>query len=246
VQANSSAVADPAGRRPFPANTRFLALATDYDGTLATEGRVEQATLQALARLKATGKRLILVTGREAPQLREVFPHIAIFDSIVAENGALLLFPSTGEERLIAAEPPPAFISTLRERGVEPLSIGRSIVATTEPHADAVEDTIDQLGLDWRVILNKESVMCLPAGVDKASGLSAALERLQISAQSVVGIGDAENDHAFLELCGYAVAVGNALPALQEAADMVTTGEAGAGVVELIDLWLGIDPRALS
>ncbi len=53
--------------------------------------------------------------------------------------------------------------------------------------------------------------MVLPAGVNKASGLAAALARLQLSPLNVVGIGDAENDHAFLRACGCAVAVANAL-----------------------------------
>jgi hypothetical protein len=50
----------------------------------------------------------------------------------------------------------------------------------------------------------------------------------------VVGVGDAENDHAFLSLCECAVAVANALPTIKERADVVTKGEAGAGVEELV------------
>jgi 3-deoxy-D-manno-octulosonate 8-phosphate phosphatase KdsC-like HAD superfamily phosphatase len=45
----------------------------------------------------------------------------------------------------------------------------------------------------------------------------------------------AENDHAFLELCGLPVAVANALPGLKEKAALVTQHSAGAGVTELID-----------
>jgi len=49
--------------------------------------------------------------------------------------------------------------------------------------------------------------MVLPAGINKASGLPAALARLRLSPLNVVGIGDAENDTAFLQACGCAVAV---------------------------------------
>jgi hypothetical protein len=51
---------------------RYLALACDYDGTLASEGRVAPETVGALERLRASGRRLLLVTGREAerPTLR--------------------------------------------------------------------------------------------------------------------------------------------------------------------------------
>ena len=43
----------------------YQALATDYDGTLATDGRVDEAVLAALQALRASGRRLILISGRE-------------------------------------------------------------------------------------------------------------------------------------------------------------------------------------
>src|SRR5207248_1459381 len=60
---------------------------------------------------------------------------------------------------------------------------------------------------------------------------------------NVVGVGDAENDHAFLSRCECAVAVANALPALQARADFVTRGERGAGVAELIEELIASDLR---
>jgi hydroxymethylpyrimidine pyrophosphatase-like HAD family hydrolase len=92
------------------------------------------------------------------------------------------------------------------------------------------------------VILNKDAVMVLPTGVDKASGLRLALAELDISPEQVVGIGDAENDQAFLRLCGCAVAVANALPAVKAEADLVTAGARGAGVAELIDRLIATAP----
>ncbi len=76
--------------------------------------------------------------------------------------------------------------------------------------------------------------MVLPAGINKASGLAAALARLRLSPLNVVGIGDAENDHAFLRACGCAVAVANALPMVKEDADLVASMPRGAGVAETI------------
>ena len=51
---------------------RYLAVATDYDGTLAYSGRVHPDVFEALQRLKDSGRRLILVTGRELPDLHLV------------------------------------------------------------------------------------------------------------------------------------------------------------------------------
>ena len=91
-----------------------LALATDYDGTLADHGTVSTEVLTALEKLKQTGRKLIMVTGRELPDLREVFPQLDIFDMIVAENGALLYDPATRKERALAPSPPEEFVARLR------------------------------------------------------------------------------------------------------------------------------------
>ncbi len=216
---------------------RYLGLATDYDATLATDGVVDHETVDCLRRLAATGRKLILVTGRQLNDLPDVFPEIVIFDRVVAENGALIYRPATRETRVLAEPPPPRFVDELRRRHLQPLFIGRVVVATVEPNDVAVNDVIRELGLDLRVILNKGSVMVLPASVDKATGLAAALDELALSPNDVVGIGDAENDLAFLAMCGCGVAVANALDVVRERADRVTTMPNGAGVREVI-AWL--------
>ena len=132
----------------------------------------------------------------------------------------------------LSALPPAEFAETLRARGV-PLSVGKVIVSTWVPHEAAVLEAIRQFGLELQVIFNKGAVMILPAGHNKASGLAAALDKMGLSPHNVVGIGDAENDHAFLDLCGCGVAVANALPMVKEKADFVTQGENGLGVIEL-------------
>jgi len=212
---------------------RYLAVATDYDGTLANAGRANPKALAMLQRPAALGCKLILVTGRELPDLRRVFPEIGLFDRVVAENGALLFDPDSEEEAVLCEPVSTQFIAELRQRGV-PFSTGRAIVATEHLHEDEVRAVIQQLGLKLQVILNKGSVMVLPTGVDKASGLKRALEEWSISPQSVVAVGDAENDEALLAACGLGVAVANAVPALKTRADLVTQGENGAGVAEAI------------
>jgi HAD superfamily hydrolase (TIGR01484 family) len=213
---------------------RYRALATDYDGTIASAGSVDATTLAALERLLGSGRRLLLVTGREVEDLMRVFPHCRLFDLVVAENGAVLWDPRINRVRDLAEKAPPAFVEELRRRGVTPLSVGRTIVATEEPHEHAVLEAIRAHGLEWQITFNKGSVMVLPAGVTKATGFDAALAELNLRPENVVGVGDAENDHAFLSRCGCAVAVANALPAVKERADLVTFSRAGAGVAELI------------
>ncbi|MFB2934777.1 HAD family hydrolase [Aerosakkonemataceae cyanobacterium BLCC-F154] len=219
---------------------RYQALATDYDGTLATDGKVDETTLAALSRLRDSGRKLILVTGRHLEDLLQTFPRIELFDRAILENGALLYRPATGEEKALGDRPPKKFIQLLQERGVAP-AVGRVIVATWHPHENTVLQTIRELGLELQIIFNKGAVMILPSGINKASGLNAALSELEIKTSQTVAVGDAENDHAFMDVCGCAVAVANALPMVKERANLVTKSARGAGVVELIDQMIDND-----
>lgn len=225
---------------------RYLTLATDYDGTIAHHGKLDEPTLEALERLKKSGRKLILVTGRELDELMEVCPSIDRFDRVVAENGALLYDPAEKRERLLGPAPDPEFVARLEARGAERVSVGRVIVATWEPHQHAALEAIHELGLELQVIFNKGAVMILPTGINKATGLSAALEELGLSPHNVVGVGDAENDHAFLAMCECSAAVANALEAVKERADLVLNQDHGAGVAELIDAILVDDLAAVA
>jgi len=222
----------------------FVALATDYDGTLAQDGAVDSATIEALEEVKRSGRKLLLVTGRDLPDLRRAFPQVALFDLVIAENGALLFNPANKEETLLAEPPPAAFVDRLQQLGVAPLTVGRCIVSTWEPNEKVVLDAIRELGLELHIVFNKGAVMVLPGNVNKAWGLKRALKPLCLSPHNVVGICDAENDQVFLSRCGCAVAVANALPSVKAKADLVVADH-GAGVVELARLLTGTDLQAL-
>ncbi|WP_129776733.1 HAD family hydrolase [Peristeroidobacter soli] len=220
---------------------RYQVLCTDYDGTLAHHGVVDELTIDALARLRDSGRKLIMVTGRELNELISAFPRLDLFDLVVAENGALLYNPATQGQKPLCEPPPPQFVAALERRNVTPLSVGKTIVATREPYEKIALEVIRDLGLELQVIFNKGAVMILPSGVNKATGLQAALKELNLSEHNAVGVGDAENDHAFLGICECAVAVANALPAVQEKADIVTKSRHGPGVTELIEEMLRDD-----
>jgi len=219
----------------------YLALATDYDGTIADEGVVDKPTLAALERLRNGARRLILVTGRELTDLQRAMPRLDLFDLVVAENGALLYVPASQKEHALGDAPPPAFVERLRELGVAPLWLGQVIVATWKSNAGKVLSAIRDLGLNLQITFNKGTIIVLPAGVTKASGLRGALAQLGLSPLNCIGVGDAENDLAFLDVCGLPVAVANAVPSVKERAAFVTTGTRGSGVAELIDQLLSTD-----
>jgi hydroxymethylpyrimidine pyrophosphatase-like HAD family hydrolase len=208
---------------------RFVAFATDYDETLADHGQVVPSTERALERLRASGRKLLLVTGRDLDDLLEVFPRVDLFDAVVAENGALLYLPQRKQERRLAEPPPPEFARALGLSGV-PLTTGRVIVATRVPHETTVLEEIRREGLELQVIFNKGAVMVLPSGVNKGTGLRHALKELRLSPHNAVAVGDAENDHVFLAEAELGAAVANALPTLKERADLVLRNPAHRGV----------------
>ena len=210
-------------------------LACDYDGTLASGGRLSPETHAALGRLRATGRIVVMVTGRQVDDLIAACPDLSPFEIVVAENGAVLFWPATRQRQVLAEPPPAAFVDRLRALGVPELWVGEVVVAMRQPHEVQAIAAIGELGLELQVIFNKGAVMVLPSGVNKATGLAAALTAIGQSAHEVVAVGDAENDHALLGAGECAVAVANAVPMLKARADLVTRGEHGAGVVELID-----------
>ncbi len=221
------------------------ALAVDYDGTIAQHGQVGTTTAAALARVRESGRRLLLVTGRMLPDLRNACPDLdRMFDAVVAENGGLLYLPARREVRTLGDPPEAALVEALRLRGVR-FDLGSSIVATDEPYAEAALAAIRETGVERTLVFNKGSLMLLPGGVTKGTGLLAALTTFELSPHNLCGIGDAENDHALLALCECSVAVADAVPALRERADHVTRGKGPAGVVEFIEEHVVADAAAL-
>lgn len=220
---------------------RYLALVTDYDGVIASNGRASSAAVAAIKRLRLSGRRTILVTGRRLDDLQESFPHLSLFDYVVAENGAIAYEPRSREVTLLAEPPPPEFIERLKELGVEPLDVGRVIVAMWLPHHTTALRAIQETGLELQVVFNRTAVMVLPAGINKATGMDYVLRKLGLSPHEVVGVGDSENDHSFLERSECAATVANAVPSIRKLADIVTKGENGAGLTELIDELIASD-----
>ena len=212
---------------------RYRAFVTDYDGTVARGGVLDPDVGEALTRLRASGRRLILATGRRLDDLAAVCPALTLFDRVVAENGGLLHDPATGATRLLGESPDEGLVAALRAQGVDPVVVGRVIIATNQHHEAAVRATLRARGSTSAIIRNRTGLMLLPAGVDKASAVAVVLEDLGVPAGAAVGVGDGENDVAFAVVCGYAVAVGDAVPELRACADLVTEAAGPAGVAAL-------------
>lgn len=96
-------------------------------------------------------------------------------------------------------------------------------------------EAVDHLDLEVGIVTNNKTIMVLPAGVNKATGLATALAELGIPGRRVVAIGDGENDIALFEFAGCGVAVANAPTTVKSTADLVTRATAGLGFSELVN-----------
>ena len=101
---------------------------------------------------------------------------------------------------------------------------------------NVVLELIHELGLELQVSFNKGAVMVLPSGVNKKSGLLAALDELGISPHNVVSVGDAENDHELLRVAEVGVAAEWGGRAQQAAADVVLEGSGPEAVAAFVTL----------
>ncbi|HEY0096649.1 MAG TPA: HAD family hydrolase, partial [Archangium sp.] len=210
---------------------RYLALAMSLDGTLSAAGRLEAA----LEQLRHSGRRALLVTARRLGELTAVCPRLELFDCVIAENGAVLHWPARRESLSLSGPVPESFVMALRRRILSPLERGQVAVYTHASHACALVEAVRELGLELQVIFCGESALAVPPGVNKGTGLQAALLSLGLSPHEAVSIGSEANDHSLLDVSECAVAVADALPALRERAAFVTRGAADAGVAELIE-----------
>ena len=222
---------------PAPDLRRFVprcrSLAFDYDGTLAEAGRVDEGLLQMLQAVRATGRRLILASGRRVESLVEVCSRLDLFDVVVAENGAVLYWPSGTRVEVLSNPPPISFLGELQRLGIA-YGSGRCVVGIARRHAARVLCVIERGYPMLRMSLNKADAMVLRNTVDKGSGLAAAARCLGLECGAAMAFGDAENDIALLESAGYGVATANALDEVKERADHVLQAAYVEGIVTFL------------
>jgi Cof subfamily protein (haloacid dehalogenase superfamily) len=77
----------------------------------------------------------------------------------------------------------------------------------------------------------------VPPGTSKGAALKMLLKDLDISAENVLALGDAENDIEMVQLAGIGVAVGNANEKLKAVANHVVASNDEDGVAEAIERW---------
>lgn len=217
------------------------ALCADYDRTLTDlDLRVVPRALDALRRARRHGKKVVIVSGRDMEFLAREVGDAA--DALVAENGCFLLHPG-GEARRLGPETDiHAALACLSI----PVERGRVLASVDVEHEPLLRATLEKARIDAHLVRNRDRVMVLPRGVDKALGVLAALASLGVDPQRAAAAGDGENDVALLSAVGYAITVANGVDELKAIADHVAPRAGGEGLADWIDeRWLAeVVPRS--
>jgi hypothetical protein len=154
---------------------KFSALALDYDGTIATDGVFDPAVREAVGEVRQRGIVVILVTGRRLSDLHAAGGELTCFDTIVAENGAVLEFPASGRHVVIGHRPSPTFLDELRRRAI-PFIAGECVLEADAQWAGSpMLEVIRSLEQPLILAFNRGRLMILPQAIAKSSGLRQAL-----------------------------------------------------------------------
>jgi hydroxymethylpyrimidine pyrophosphatase-like HAD family hydrolase len=123
----------------------------------------------------------------------------------------------------------------LEARGL-PVHEGEVLLALPAVHEPLVIEAMAELGLGagWQRVRNRASLMILPAGVDKGTGVRAALASFGVAAEETIGLGDAENDAELIEACGLGVAMADAVDGLKARARLVLDVPGAAGMAAFL------------
>jgi hypothetical protein len=158
---------------------------------------------------------------------------LELFDIVVAENGGILYFPGTGTIRNVAPPPPPELLGELERRSLF-FRVGRTIVDMARSDAEHARQALMATQTRMDLVFNRGSLMLLPSGISKGTGVRSAIQALGLTGHEVLALGDAENDLDFFDACDWRACPENAVPELKQQADWVFPGENGTGIARAI------------
>ena len=211
----------------------------DIDGTLTDKKRaINCRAVEALRKLKIP---VVLATGNISCFARAVAKIIGVSDIVIAENGGVVRFSYDGEDTILGDK-------SKCLRALEILKKHFKVELLDNEYRKAevclrrnfpIEEARKILPKDVRIVDTGFAYHIIDANVSKGRALKFIADKLGLSVEDFVAIGDSENDVEMLEVVGFGIAVANAHEKLKEVADLVTSKPNGDGVVEALE-FLGL------
>ena len=205
------------------------AIACDFDGTGATDGRLALELSAALEAARIQGIVTVLATGRVLEDVQAACGNFSPFDAVVAENGGVVWLCDLKRTIQIGRPPPDHLLGELRSACI-PFHTGTVMIGTGDRHAAQILELIRRFGVDRQLSFNRKALMLVPVGVNKAVGVRRALEELGRSERNLIAFGEAENDVPLLLAAEVGIAARGAVLSVAALADERLSQPAGAGV----------------
>lgn len=233
-------------------------IALDMDGTLLTsDEKVSKRTQKAIAQAMEKDVVVVISTGRWLGSCYPYAKDLGLTTYLVTSNGGEIW---TMDKELIERHTlSPELMERMWKLGEE-YNMGCWMIATDtvwrhERPNDFFEHEWLKIGFDSDSPSNLEKFMqelshfdgleltnsqplnleINPKGVHKGSALHKVCERIGITMDEVMTMGDSLNDMKMIQQAGLGVAMGNAQEAIQQAADYVTDTNDLDGVAKAIE-----------
>ena len=221
---------------------RKRTFAVDIDGTITENGggRIHLESLEALRRLTTMGHDVIFVTGRSSVEAYLLSVFGGTTKIAVGENGGCISTDS--DEHVLLGnmdECKKAFeiikenIDNVQEKHVFPRLT--EIVLERTFDLELARKLLAEKNISVELSDSQYAYHINSPGIDKGTGFRTIMEKLSISAEDVIAIGDSATDIPLFRVAKTSIALGNASDQVKSEATMVMSAHAGDGVLEALD-----------
>ena len=249
---------------------KYQVIALDLDGTLLTSNKtISPRTMAVLQQCMDNGMQPVIVTGRARSSIPALLPPEFPVIPWICSHGAetyldgrrlasnMIDVPLAKEiVRAVESVASGMKLSTVLDGiwyATLPIGIPHVIadlgtvidrpvpklVCDLSPLAD-VEAFSSALPEGCKLIIAANLGEIVAAGVSKISALRSLLEEWGMTLHDAVAFGDHLPDLDMLAACGLGVAMGNAVPEVKEAADLVTSSCDEDGIAEVLERLIGV------
>ncbi|MFP3666154.1 Cof-type HAD-IIB family hydrolase [Priestia aryabhattai] len=239
----------------------FKLIALDMDGTLLNnQQEISEENRAAIAKAQEQGVHVVLSTGRSLLTCREYAQSLQLSSYLITVNGSEIWDESGQlvERKLIDASHIEKMWNLTQNHKLNFWAVTTDKVWRDEFPEDIASQEWLKFGYDIPDDALREEVLKQIAGIsdfeisnssltnleinalgiNKAKGIMTVCDRLGISMDEVIAMGDSLNDMAMIEAAGCGIAMGNAQEAVKEAADWVTDTNVNSGVAKAISHWV--------
>jgi phosphoglycolate phosphatase (TIGR01487 family) len=229
----------------IPSGWMPKAIAVDIDGTITDYNKkLHLEAIQSLRRLEDAGIPIILATGNVRAITYGLWRFIGASGPMVCENGGVVWHPDWNGPIVRADGERARECATKMAQDIEIDPKGITTNAWRESEwclfadedLDAVNNWVsNSIYSDLSVVRTGFAIHLMEPHLSKGEGLKVALEKMGLSPEDVLAVGDAPNDIPMFQLVGHSVAVGGCFDSLAAVAKVISPHPHGDTFSPLVD-----------